>query len=79
MQGQGDGVKYKCHPQNVAVVFSALGISLTYKRKSKGPRVDPCGTPFSLGSDFDVWPSRETNWDCLRKVSIKKYAVPRIP
>jgi len=51
-------------------LFSALGISLTYKRKNKGTRVDPWGTLYSLGCDFDVWPSRETNWDRLR--SFKK-------
>ena len=25
--------------------FTDWGISLTYKRKSSGPRMDPCGTP----------------------------------
>jgi len=49
-----------------------------HKKKNKGPRVDSCGTSYSLGCDFDVWPSREAKWDHLRKISITIYAVSRI-
>jgi len=32
----------------MAVGSTALGKSLTYIKKSKGPKIDPCGTPWVI-------------------------------
>ena len=32
------------------------------KKKSKGPRTEPCGTPEMTGSGVEVSPFRTTDW-----------------
>ena len=35
--------------------------SLTYMIKSRGPRIEPCGTPQRITSGSDPWPLYSTN------------------
>ena len=41
---------YKMH----FVEFKAFGRSFMYKLNSKGPRIEPCGTPFKIIASEDV-------------------------
>ena len=40
------------------------GRSFIYNRKSRGPRIDPCGTPDVTGSQCEVVLSHVARW-CL--------------
>ena len=39
---------------NVEVLFIILGKSFTYKRKSRGPRIEPCGTSHLTLAQFET-------------------------
>jgi len=39
-------------------------ISLTYMRKNRGPRIEPCGTPQVMSKIFDLASAETIN--CLR-------------
>uniref|UniRef100_A0A8D8X515 Uncharacterized protein n=1 Tax=Cacopsylla melanoneura TaxID=428564 RepID=A0A8D8X515_9HEMI len=38
----------------VVYLLSTSGASLIYNMKSNGPKIDPCGTPLFMVSQFDV-------------------------
>ncbi|KAH3801162.1 hypothetical protein DPMN_154808 [Dreissena polymorpha] len=40
------------------------GRSVIYKRKRRGPRTDPCGTPEVIGTWSDIEPSNTTDGIC---------------
>ncbi len=40
----------------------AMGWSLIKTIKSKGPSIDPCGTPVSIGSFSDTFPLKLVHW-----------------
>ena len=45
------------------------GMWFIYTKKSKGPNIEPCGTPARIGDQFEDWPLRITLWDLsLRKL-----------
>ena len=46
---------------NNLISHSILSImSSMYIRKTRGPRIDPCGTPVCTGSTLEDWPSMTT-------------------
>jgi len=38
---------------NLAFLAIAVGKSFMYNKKSKGPRIEPCGTPCLTSSQFE--------------------------
>ena len=54
--------------------------SLIYNKNSKGPRIDPCGTPQVICSLFDVTELLVTNCSlCFSQLSNQSNAIPPIP
>ena len=41
---------------NMLKTWQTLGRSLLYKRKSRGPRIEPCGTPSNIDFVLDFEP-----------------------
>ena len=64
----------------VVEYFNALFISFIYIKNSRGPRIDPCGTPQLVGSLGEVISSITTLW-CLfdRYDENHVFAIPLIP
>ena len=47
------------------------GRSFVYTKKSKGPSIEPCGTPARTGDQFEEWPLQTTLWNLsLRKLCV---------
>ena len=53
--------------KNLAVELSPSGRSLICIKNNRGPRMDPCGTPFLLWNQLDSWPYNITLWDILER------------
>ena len=54
--------------------------SFMYIRKNSGPKIEPWGTPASIGDHEDVWPFKRTRWNLpLKKLLISFRGVPEIP
>ena len=47
---------------NFAKDSKLSGRSFIYTKKSKGPSIEPCGTPARIGDQFEDWPLRTTLW-----------------
>ena len=52
---------------NLTLDFNPPGKLLIYIRKNKGPKMDPWGTPPSIGWQFEHWPFRRILWDLSAK------------
>ena len=51
-----------------------------YIKKNSGPKIEPWGTPASIGDHEDVWPFKRTRWNLpLKKLLISFRGVPEIP
>ena len=66
---------------NNLISHSILSImSSMYIRKTRGPRIDPSGTPVCTGSSLDDWPSMTTLWNRFSKYEINHFNnYPSIP
>ena len=56
-----------------------LDQSIKYIRKKSGPKIDPWGTPASIGDHEDAWSFKRTSYLPLKKLSISFKGVPEIP
>ena len=65
---------------NFAVDGRLLPRSFMYVRKNSSPKLEPWGTPASIGDHGDTWP---LEWTCgnlpLKKLLISVSSVPKIP
>ena len=50
--------------KSLVFVFKPSGKSLIYTKKTKSPRIEPCGKPALIFDQFEHWPLRTTFW-CL--------------
>ena len=51
-----------------------------YIRKKSGPKIEPLGTPASIGDHEDVWLFKRTRWNLpLKKRLISFRGAPKIP
>ena len=54
--------------------------SFMYIRKNSGPKIEPWGTPVSIGDHEDAWPFKRICWNPpLKKLLISFRGVPEIP
>ena len=65
---------------NFAVDGRLVCRSFMHIRKNSGPKIEPWGTPASIGDHGDIWPFK---WTCgnlpLKKLLISVRSVPKIP
>ena len=69
-----------CHQQIVSQLMKDCYLDFMYIRKNSGPKIDPSGTPASIGDHEDVWQFKRTHWNLpLKKLLISFGGVPEIP
>ena len=72
--------KVMYHLQIIFLKILSYERSFIYTKKSKGPSIEPCGTPARTGDQFEDWQLRTTLWNLsLRKLWKSVGKLPEIP